>query len=145
MSTDIMRLPNCTELRNKDLVTLSGQITNWRQCAILGLTPKEVADCRGGSASMKFVRTKLCEMRRKMRAEGWGFPDNPDHTDNPKHRDNPSLSRRYLAAIPPPVDVGHDKLLAEIQQAESTWQAESSRQLRSSWGFRIKAGKASGN
>ena len=137
----VLRRPNRTEQRNPGLVTLGGSVTNWRQCAILGLTAAEVLAVRGPSGSKATVQNKIKVTRREMRNEGWAFPVNPERASDPQ-------ARPFLRAIPPAsaalCDADHAE--REIQQAESAWASEqAARQLRSGWGMRLRPGKAAGN
>ena len=146
MSTDIMRLPTQAEYQNRKLQTMSGWVTNWKQCAILGLTVNEIMAIRSGIGSKQTVKRELQLQRRKMRDIGWVFPLNPEYSS----ADTLGLSRPFLQAIPPMNAIGWseaDEIAEqEIQQAETLWAAEQAAyQSRSSWGMRIKPGKAAGN
>ena len=114
--------------KEKETPDACGNVTDWRQIAILCLTPKEVLAVRGAGMTNSNVQVAICEKRRKMKAEGWVFV-----------AALPKSGRMYQQAIPP---AGRE---ADITRAEQSWEAEVNRQMRSSWGARIRPGKAPGN
>lgn len=114
----------------KETGDATGKVTDWRQCAILCLTPTRVAWARGGGLNRKTIKTRLNQERAKLRREGWQFL--------------PLAAPMREGCVPlRPVEPGG--ITTQTKAAEAVWEAEVSRQTRSNWGMRTRPGKAPGS
>jgi hypothetical protein len=137
---DVLRRPNVGEKRSSNLITIEGKVTDWKQCAILGLTPGEIIEVRGGTGSRRTVKASLTSVRKQMRTAGWSFPANPEYKGIGL---DDGLVRPFLRAVPPhsAAKCEADDYQLEIGEAASSWEQEVDRQKRSNWLLRLNPNK----